>query len=452
MSGGRVVVVGGGLAGITAALDCLEAGFSVRLLEARPRLGGATYSFTRGDLVVDTGQHVLLRCYTSYLRLLERLGVGHGVRLQRRFRVPVLAPGVKPAELTRWNLPAPAHLAPALLGYRRLGLAERARLARTALAMRGLDPADPALDEISFGQWLRDRGETPRSVDALWGLLGVAALNAEPENASMALAAKVFRTGVLDEAASCDIGITQLPLAELHGEPALRVLRAAGADIRLRCKARAIRRTEEGFEIPIREPAGETALPADHVVVATPHPVAAQLLADLPVAGAERWAGLSAAPIVNVHAHFDRRVTDLELAAVLDSPVQWVFDRTRVAGAERGQYLAVSQSAASRELEMRTEEIRENFVPALRELFPAARRARLLDFFVTREPSATFRQAPGTAALRPAAATEVPGLVLAGAWTATGWPDTTEGAVRSGALAAREVRQQRTRRGVEVTA
>lgn len=446
-------MVGGGLAGITAALDCLEAGFSVRLCEARPRLGGATYSFTRGDLVVDTGQHVLLRCYTTYLRLLERLGVGHGVRLQQRFRVPVLAPGTKPTVLTRWNLPAPAHLAPALLGYRRLNWAERARLARTALALRGLDPADPALDEISLGQWLRDRGETPRAVDALWGLLGVAALNAEAEHASMALAAKVFRTGVLDASASCDIGVPQLPLGDLHGRPGLAVLRAKGADVRLRCKARAIRRTGEGLQVSIREPAGETALLADHVVLATPHTTATQLVADLPVSGAHQWERLSAAPIVNIHAHFDRRVTDLELAAVLDSPVQWVFDRTRVAGAERGQYLAVSQSAAHREIEMRTEDIRENFVPALRELFPAARRAQLLDFFVTREPSATFQQGPGTAALRPAATTDVPGLVLAGAWTATGWPDTTEGAVRSGALAARAVQeQQRFRRAVEVTA
>lgn len=453
MSRGRVVVIGGGLAGITAALDCLEAGFSVRLLEARPRLGGATYSFSRGGLQVDTGQHVLLRCYTAYLRLLDRLGVGHGVRLQRRFRVPVLAPGAKPAVLTRWNLPAPAHLAPALLAHSRLSWAERARLARTALAMRSLDPQDPVLDEISLGRWLSDRGESPRAVDALWGLLGVAALNAQPEHASMALAAKVFRTGVLDEADSCDIGIPQLSLGDLHGEPALRVLREKGADIRLRCKARAITRSGNGFRIPIREPAGETAVPADHVVVATPHAAASALVADLPVSGADQWRGLSAAPIVNVHAHFDRRVADLEMAAVLDSPVQWVFDRTRIAGAGRGQYLALSQSAAHREVEMRTEEIRESFVPALRELFPAARRARLLDFFVTREPSATFRQAPGTAALRPAASTDVPGLVLAGAWTATGWPDTTEGAVRSGALAAEAVDlQQRSRRSVEVTA
>ena len=194
-------------------------------------------------------------------------------------------------------------------------------------------------------------------------------------------------------------------------------------------------------------------LTADSVVVAAPHPAAAGLVADLPVRGAVDWSRLSASPIVNVHAHFDRAVTDVEMAAVLDSPVQWVFDRTRISGARRGQYLALSQSAAQQELGMRTEDLREIFLPALRELFPAIARARLLDFFVTREPHATFRQAPGTAAHRPAAGTSVPGLVLAGAWTATGWPDTTEGAVRSGIRAAEVVdAQRRARASVEVTA
>ncbi|RRO18895.1 FAD-dependent oxidoreductase [Saccharopolyspora rhizosphaerae] len=453
MNRGHVVVIGGGLAGITAALDCRERGYSVQLVEARARLGGATYSFARGDLLVDTGQHVLLRCYTSYLDLLRRLGVADGIRVQTRFRVPVISPGAAPATLTRWNLPAPGHLAPALLGYRRLSWAQRARVARTALALRALDPDDPALDGQSLGQWLRERGETPQAVEALWGLLAVAALNAPPENASMALATRVFRTGVLDVADACDIGVPQRPLSELHGEAGHRALLNAGVEVRARCKAGTIRPDTNGFHVRVDEPAGERELVADSVVVATPHRAAAGLVADLPVRDAEAWARLSCSPIVNVHVHFDRRVTDLEMAAVLDSPVQWVFDRTRISGARTGQYLALSQSAAEREIGMRTEELREVFTPALNELFPAARRARVLDFFVTREPHATFRQAPGTAALRPAARTDVPGLVLAGAWTATGWPDTTEGAVRSGIRAAEVVdSQQRSRTSVEVTA
>ncbi|SDZ09225.1 squalene-associated FAD-dependent desaturase [Saccharopolyspora shandongensis] len=453
MNRGQVVVVGGGLAGVTAALRCAELGFEVRLLEARSRLGGATYSFVRGELVVDTGQHVFLRCYTAYRGLLRRLGVADSISMQPQFRVPVLSPVGRPAVLRRWNLPAPAHLAPSLLDYRMLTVAERARVARTALALRRLDPDDPALDDISLGQWLRQRGESPRAVDALWGLLAVAALNAEPGDASMALATKVFRTGVLDSTDSADIAIPQVPLGQLHGDAAHRALLAAGVDVRVRCKARTIHRSGTGFRIPVRDGVGDSVLTADSVVVAVPHRAAAPLVADLPVPGVAEWGRLSAAPIVNVHVLYDRPVTGLEMAAVLDSPLQWVFDRTAIAGATRGQYLAISLSAAQEHIHARTEDLHDLFVPALRQVFPHARDAQILDFFVTREPNATFRQAPGTAAIRPPARTPVPGLVLAGAWTATGWPDTTEGAVLSGTHAAEVVDlDQRSQRGVEVTA
>ncbi|MER7013719.1 hydroxysqualene dehydroxylase HpnE [Saccharopolyspora sp. NPDC000359] len=446
------MVVGGGLAGVTAALDLAEAGFAVELLETRSRLGGATYSFRRGDLVVDTGQHVFLRCYTAYTDLLRRIGAQDRIGMQHRFTVPVLSPNGRASLLRRWQLPAPGHLLPVLLGYRQLTPVQRAQVARTSLALRVLDPDDPALDAISLGEWLRQHGESPRAVAALWGLLGLAALNAVPDDASMLLAAKVFRTGVLDRSDSADIAIPQAPLGQLHGDAAHRALLAVGAGVRVRCRVRAIRRAGAGFHVFAKEGGTSREFAADAVVVAVPHRVAAGLLADLPVPGTAEWARLSAAPIVNVHLHYDRRVTGLRMAAVLDSPVQWVFDRTAISGAH-GQYLALSLSAAQKYVDQRTEDLRALFVPAVQQLFPRAREAGLVDFFVTREPHATFRQAPGTAAIRPDARTPVPGLALAGAWTGTGWPDTTEGAVRSGARAAEVVAADlRERHGVEVTA
>jgi squalene-associated FAD-dependent desaturase len=436
---GHVVVIGGGLAGVSAALRCADRGFDVTVLESRPRLGGATSSFRRGDLTVDTGQHVFLRCYSAYADLLRRLGVFDGVQVQRRFRVPVIAPGGRRMVLQRWGLPAPAHLAPALAGHRALSVSQRAGALRTALALRSLDPDDPALDEISFGAWLDARGEPDRTVRVLWGLLAVAALNAEPHYASLALAARVFRTGMLDTIDGGDIGIPQRPLGELHGTAAHQALVAAGAAVRLRSKARAVRRTEAGLRVLVDNGTEQSTVDANAVVVAVPHQAATQLVADLPVPEARSWSRLSAAPIVNVHVVYDRAVTDAVMAAVIDSPVQWVFDRTNIAGAARGQYLAVSLSAAHGYIDVRTEDLREMFLPALREVFPRARRAEVLDFFVTREPRATFQQAPGTRAIRPPASTDVPGLVLAGAWTGTGWPDTIEGAVISGNRAAEAV-------------
>ncbi|MGB6458030.1 MAG: FAD-dependent oxidoreductase, partial [Streptosporangiaceae bacterium] len=181
------------------------------------------------------------------------------------------------------------------------------------------------------------------------------------------------------------------------------------------------------------------ALPADGVVLAVPADQAARLAGTAGTTGTAAWSDLGHSPIVNVHVRYDRPVMNLPFVAAVDSPVQWVFDKTRQAGVPDGQYLAVSVSAADGLVEVPTAAIRELFEPELARLFPAAAGATIRDFFVTRERRATFRQGPGSGALRPAAGTSVPGLVLAGAWTATGWPDTMEGAVRSGHSAAREL-------------
>jgi hypothetical protein len=157
--------------------------------------------------------------------------------------------------------------------------------------------------------------------------------------------------------------------------------------------------------------------------------------------GPEQWQELATSPIVNVHVIYDRRVTRLPFAAAVDSPVQWVFDRTGPSGLRSGQYLAVSLSAADGYVDVPAPALRERFLPAMADLFPAARDARVTDFFVTRERRATLRQVPGCERLRPGAATALPGLALAGAWTDTGWPDTMEGAVRSGLNAVRVLRQ-----------
>lgn len=455
MSDGRVLVIGGGLAGQTAALRCRDAGLSVTLLEARPRLGGATCSFRRDGMPVDTGQHVVLRCYSAYRDLLRRLDVSNGVLFQHRLHIPITTPGGRSWTLRCWPLPAPAHLTPALAGHRALTTGQRMRAAGTALALRDLDPADPELDRISFGEWLRSRGEPPNTVRALWGLFTVAALNAQPDGASLGLAARVFRTGLLDDRDAGNIGIPQLPLGDMHDVAARHALDAGGVPVRTRTKATEVHRTETGLRVLVRGSDGIEGLDADSVIVAVPHETASKLLQNLPLPGAEGWSQLSSSPIVNVHVVYDRTVTRLPMVAALDSPVQWVFDRTATSGLRSGQHLAISLSAADEFVDARSGDLRELFLPALRDLFPAAADAAVLDFFVTREPSATFRQAPGSQRWRPSAHTCVPGLVLAGAWTDTGLPDTIEGAVTSGDTAAEVVisaHGKRSAHGAEVSA
>ncbi|WP_019854267.1 hydroxysqualene dehydroxylase HpnE [Actinopolyspora mortivallis] len=437
MSPGRVVVVGGGLAGIAAAFGCREAGHEVTLLETRSRLGGATYSFRRGELTVDTGQHVFLRCYSEYTELLRRLGTADRVRIQPRLRVPVVTPRAR-WTLRRNGLPAPAHLMPALFGHRALSPRERIAAARTALALRTLDPNDPELDSTDFASWLRSRGEPRAAVTGLWELFCTAALNARPEHASLASAVKVFRTGMLDTTTGGDIGIIERPLGEVHGDAAHTALCAAGVTVLPRNKVSGIHGEFGDYRVRASEGGRDHEIAADAVVLAVPNIAAAKLLRD-----SQRYEhggqALERAPIVNIHVHVEDPVTDLPMAAALDSPVQWLFDRTAAAGADRGQYLVVSLSAAQELIEAPSARLRAEYLPALENLFPAIRRSRVLDFFVTREPAATFLPAPGTRRLRPPAETEYPGLVLAGAWTDTGWPDTLEGAVRSGNAAARTV-------------
>jgi squalene-associated FAD-dependent desaturase len=450
MSGPRVVVVGGGLAGLAAALSCADGGARVTLLEARPRLGGATFSFQREGLWVDNGQHVFLRCCVAYLRFLDRVGARDRTVLQDRMAIPVLSPGGPPQWLRRNGLPAPLHLSGSLSRYGFLRPLERARAVRAALALARMDPRDPALDRQTFGSWLAARRQSPASVEALWNLIALPTLNLPAEEASLALAVKVFRTGLLERRDAADIGYARAPLSEVHAEPAVRSLTEVGAEIRFRAAVRRIEPLVKGFEVETEVDRVE----ADAVVVAVPHDRAAELLPGAAAPDAAAFASLGSSPIVNVHVVYDRRVMDVPFAAGLRTPVQWVFDRTGQSGLDRGQYLAVSISGASREITEPTADLRERFLPALASLFPRAREARVERFFVTREPHATFRQAPGSGSLRPEARTAVRGLFLAGAWTDTGWPATMEGAVRSGFAAAREalVAVGRTRRLPEVVA
>jgi squalene-associated FAD-dependent desaturase len=420
----RVVVVGGGLAGLTAALDLVDREQDVTLLEARPRLGGLTSSFSRGALTVDTGQHVFLRCCTAYLALLDRLGVTHLTTMQDRLDVPVWFDGSRKA-LRRNGLPPPLHLAAGLLSY--LGPSKAARAVPAALALQRLDPRSPAVDAQTFGGWLARHGQDRAAVDALWGLLTVATLNCDPDEASLALAAKVVQTGLFETVGGADIGISDVPLGRLHGEAFATAL--ADADVRLNAKVTGIACLSPGFEVSV----GTEVITADAVILAVPPPVATDLL---PASAAVTIGGLGSSPIVNVHVHYDRPVLDVPFLATVGSPLQWVFDRTAASGADHGQYVAVSLSAADSWLPQKAQDVLGTILPELVRVLPAARHAEVVDAFVTREPHATFRQAAGSAACRPSSTTAVPGLALAGAWTDTGWPATMEGAVRSGHTAA----------------
>jgi squalene-associated FAD-dependent desaturase len=440
--GPQALVVGGGLAGITSALILAERGWRVVLVEARPRLGGRATSYQRGELTVDNGQHVYLRCCTAYRGLLDRLGAGPSSGLsvlQDRLDIPLRAPDGATARLRRTGAPAPFHLAGSLAGYGLLPLRDRSRLGRAALALRFTDPADPAVDAQGFGPFLRKRGQSDAAVNRLWSVISTATLNIDPDAASLALAAKVFRTGLLEDSTGADLGYAAVPLGEIHDTLARAVLKEQSVDVRDSTKVLSL---ESDLTARLRtRDEGELTLRPDAVVLAVPHDTAAALLPDeVP----RPFAELGHSPIMNVHVRYDRPVLEGPFLAGVDSPAQWIFDRTgasKLPGA--GRYVAVTVSAADRFIDTPVAELRSLFENELARLLPLARDAKVEEFFVTREKHATFRQASGSAALRPGPVTPVRGLYLAGAWTATGWPDTMESAVRSGISAARVAQEHR---------
>jgi squalene-associated FAD-dependent desaturase len=423
----NVVVIGGGVAGIVAALDCADAGASVTLVEVRPRLGGAAYSVARDELWIDNGQHVFLRCCAAYRALLARLGSESLVAVQSRLDIPVLAPGRPTVRLRRSGAPPPLHLAGALLRYSHLSLRERISAGRAALAL-GRQQFD---DSRTLGGWLTEHGQSPRAIATLWDLIALPTLNLRAAEASLALGAFVFQQGLLADAAAGDVGLHRAPLQEIIGDPAGRALAGAGVTVHLRWPVQRITSIGGRFAVV----GADSWLGADGVVLAVPHDRAAALLPAEALRGATWPGALGSSPIVNVHVVYDRKVLEHRFAAGVDTPVQYVFDRTPSQWRER-QYIAVSLSGASEEMTMSTAALRERYLAALAELLPAAGEARVERFSVTKEHAATFRATPGTAALRPAPATSLEGLVLAGAWTATGWPATLESAALSGHAAA----------------
>jgi squalene-associated FAD-dependent desaturase len=444
----HVAVVGGGLAGIAAALQLVDAGHRVTVFDSRPRLGGATWSFSRGGRNFDNGQHVFLRCCDAYRRLLDRLGTTELAPLQERLEIPVLRPrpGGDPvvSVIARSSLPAPLHLGRSLATYRHLSATDKIRLGVAVRALMEASLNDPLLDHETFGAFLRRHGQSSAAVSNLWDLIALPTTNLRSDEVSAAVAAKVFKTGLLERADAADIGWSHVPLLELHGAPARRQLEQHGARVALRSKV-------EGFDVAdvatgprrvVAVRAGGEAIPVDAVVLAVPHLQAATLVPDEAGLDRRQLRALGTSPIIDIHVVYANRVMDYPIAAAIDSSVQYVFDTTASSGAaESGaQCLAVSISGADEEHGEQAEILIERYLAALGDLFPEARQTPVLDTVITREHRATFRAVPGTAAMRPGPVTGLPNLFLAGSWTDTGWPATMEGAVRSGNRAAWHVR------------
>jgi len=409
----RALVVGGGLAGLAAALDLVDAGQDVTLLEARPTLGGAVQTLPEreGDPQPppDNGQHIALGCFSEYLRFLERVGEAGSV-LRRRLALPVIAQDRSTSAIA----PSPS----ALLRYRHLPPRDRVAILRVLWRLRSAEPVPGE----TFGSLLRRLGGSDAAVDRFWDVFVRPALNLRSDEASADAGLFTVRTALLGPRANADLILPLKPLGWMHGDAAARSLSTAGVSVRLDCKAVAMKDN-------VVETSDGERLTADAVVVAVPPRESARLLG-------EPDPGLEDSPIVSVHLWFDRPLLAEPLAALLDSDAHWVFDRGALTGHEpaRGQYLTVVASGVPELLEVRGRGLVERIAAQLTERLGAA---ELLWSRVSREPYATVALRPGVG--RPGPETGRPRVVRAGAWTDTGWPATMESAVRSGRTAAQHI-------------
>ena len=394
----KAAVVGGGLAGLTAALELVDAGHEVLVLEARPTFGGKGQTLPRRegdpDPPPDNGQHIALGCFEQYLAFLERVGSA-GSALRVPLDLPVLDEHGRTARIGYGLGP--------LLRYRHVSLRDRLRIAALVAKLPRL-----AVAQETFGDFLRRHGQSQAAIDRFWDVFIRPALNLRTDEADAGAAVFTVLTAMRSGRRASDLILPAAPLGDMHGGAARGALEEAGADLHTDARVADLDEVE-----------------ADAIVLAVPPEEAGRLLD-------QDWS-FEPSPIVSVHLLFDRRLLD-EHAALLGSPVHWIFDRGRLTGhePERGQYLTVISSGVPELMELRGRDLLDVIVREVRERFGEA---EVLWSRVSREPEATIALRPGV--VRPA-----PGLVrervaLAGAWTDTGWPATMEGAVRSGRAAVR---------------
>jgi len=435
-----VVIVGGGFAGMAAAVRLAERGTPALLLEQRARLGGRAYSLRDPGSadVLDNGQHVLTGACVEALALFRALGSDGLLRVQRGLRIDYLDAAGAGFTLRCPPLPSPLHLLAGLLGLTALPLRDRIAALRVGAALRGA-ALDPGLDDVTVEAWL-DRLGQPESVRrALWRPLALAILNEATEQASALPLARTLAESFLG---SRDRSVMILPgsgLSCLYEAALPPFLAARGGS--MRCGARAVRIETDGGapeRVVVVSLADGTRLAASRVIAAVPHRALPPLL-PAPLAAREPFrslARLGGAPIVSVHLWLDREVTALPFVALLGTEVQWAFNRRALADDVSGHLVTLVHSAAYAAADRPAEELAAAALADLRRVLPEARAARLLRSRVIKERHATFSPRPGTDRLRPGPRTTVAGLFLAGDWTATGLPSTIEGAVRSGNRAA----------------
>ncbi|HLZ43577.1 MAG TPA: hydroxysqualene dehydroxylase HpnE [Candidatus Sulfotelmatobacter sp.] len=437
-----VAIAGGGLAGLAAACALSDIGFRVTLFEKRPFLGGRASSYEHPGTgeVIDNCQHVLFRLCTNLVEFYERIGVAHHIRWYDQ--MAFIEPGGRTSSMESSFLPAPLHTAPSFFQFHFLSAVDKLAVARALTPLTLSSQRDTG---ESFQQWLEHHGQTKNAVARFWRPILVSALSEELDRISVSAAAQVIRESMKSPAAR-HMGVPTIPLTDLYNA-AGDYVRARGGALRFRCPI--VSFAAQGADVRVqargKDPSGtEPDETFDYLVIALPFDALERVLPQTPESAGlrEDVSHFENSPITGIHLWFDRQITDLDHAVLLDRTIQWMFHKSRLqrvrtqSGSGGGSYIELVVSSSKTLIDRSRSEIVDLALAEVREFFPAARPANLVKSTVIKEVNATYSPRPGIDVHRPYSLTSWPRVFLAGDWTATGWPATMEGAVRSGYLAA----------------
>lgn len=419
----RVLILGGGLAGLASAAALGGAGHDVTLLESRPYAGGRATSYVVP--AVDTGetidncQHILLRCCVNLLDFYQRLHVQDRIEFHKQFFF--IEPGGRTSVMKAGVFPAPLHFTESFATLRFLDLHDKIAVGRALLALRSQRKTRQDLDRITMLDWLREQKQTPKAIDRFWAQILVSAINEDLGRMAACHGFQVFWLGFLAASNSYEMGIPSVPLGNLYSADAWQ----AFSNVQLRFRTSVTRIAHDGLRVTGVE-AGGAIYEADHYISALPVERLAPLMPDLGI----NYDAFDHSPITGIHLWFDHPVTDLPHGTLLDRTLHWFFNK------EGGRYLQLVVSASRKLTDMPRADVIDLAVRELKEYLPGVRQARLLRAHVVKEIRATFSAKPGLESMRPGAKTMLDNFTLAGDWTKCGWPATMEGAVRSGYIAA----------------
>jgi squalene-associated FAD-dependent desaturase len=434
----KVAIVGGGLAGLASACVLSNLGYQVSLFEKRPFLGGraSSYEHPATGEVVDNCQHVLFRLCTNLIDFYERIGVADQIRWFDQMNF--IEPGGRLSVMRSSVLPAPLHTAPSFWGFSFLNIRDKLSISRALMPLTLSKQRDTG---ENFQQWLDRHGQSSVAVARFWHPILVSALSEELHRISVPAAAQVIRESMKSPGAR-QMGVPMIPLTDLY-DAAGTYIRERGGALHFRSPVESFSADNAGVRIRARgsgPDATSAELDFNYLILALPFDVLGRILPDTSDSNSlrENISHFENSPITGIHLWFDRQISDLDHAVLLDRTVQWMFHKSRLQPSRttEGSYIELVVSSSKSLIDKSKAEIVDLAVNEVREFFPTASQANLIKSAVIKELNATYSPRPGIDLHRPSANTAWPRVSLAGDWTATGWPATMEGAVRSGYLAA----------------